>query len=233
MLKCDSCVFQSFCGRPLITSRITPLFRHALKNLGIFCEATVTDFRKASVSLIAKFCTNLHELMAQFFCHSKIVHERNYKIQVGHSGLIRAFKALEKMQTSPFSSINEIDSLRELYQLSPMIYFQEMDSLLSNSSSVQDSSLAEESDSICSQLVGPLPLHHNTTSTLQSSALYDVAVDTRETARKATSDDPCISCSSDSSTNASVSTTVTISVNDVDHLVEHLPSCFLRHVFHV
>ena len=47
------------------------------------------------------------------------MHEKNYKIQVGHSGLLQEFKALEEMQISPLWFINEIDSIRELDQPSP------------------------------------------------------------------------------------------------------------------
>ena len=110
----DTHAFLTFGGKPLLSSRLTPIFKLALKSMGIFCDCTITDFRKVSVSLTGKYCPELQEIMAQFFCHSRIVHEKSYNIQLGHSGLIKAFKALETMQSNPFSPVHEMSTYRSL-----------------------------------------------------------------------------------------------------------------------
>ena len=92
-------VFQTYKGDSLSTSCVTPLFRKALMELGIRFNGTVTDIRKATVTLTAKYCPHLHDLMALFLGHSRKVHEKFYRINMGHPGLLEAFETLEKIQS--------------------------------------------------------------------------------------------------------------------------------------
>ena len=93
--KCH--VFQTFYGRDLLSSRVTPILRQFLQNkMSIHFVGTITDLRKAAATLTGKFQPNLHDLMAVFMGHSREAHERYYKIQMGHHGL---------SQSSLFSTI--------------------------------------------------------------------------------------------------------------------------------
>ena len=100
-LSNDSPVFQSYVGDSVLSSRVTPILRHFLTQMGINFQGTITDLRKAAATLTGKYDPNLHELMAIFLGHSRRTHDRYYRIHVGHNGLTEAFKSLERFQSNP------------------------------------------------------------------------------------------------------------------------------------
>ena len=96
-------VFQTFSGEPISSSVVSRIVRSGLLELGISYMGTVNDFRRAAATLTGKFNPNLSEKMALFMGHSRRVHDKHYRVQLGHNGLVDAFNTLEKMQTNPFS----------------------------------------------------------------------------------------------------------------------------------
>ena len=91
-------VFQTFSGEPISSSVVSRIVRSGLLELGISYMGTVNDFRRAAATLTGKFNPNLSEKMALFMGHSRRVHDKHYRIQLGHNGLVDAFNTLEKMQ---------------------------------------------------------------------------------------------------------------------------------------
>ena len=96
-------VFQTFSGAPISSSFVTRIVRNGLLELGISYKGTVNDFRRAAATLTGKLNPNISEKMALFMGHSRRIHDKHYRVQLGHIGLIDAFNSLEKMQTFPFS----------------------------------------------------------------------------------------------------------------------------------
>ena len=86
----SSPVFQTFNGDSIITSRISPILRQSLYKMGITFHGTVTDIRKAAATLTGKYAPNLHDKMALFLGHSRVAHERYYRVNLGHDGLSEA-----------------------------------------------------------------------------------------------------------------------------------------------
>ena len=103
----NSNVFQTFTGETIPSSRVTPLVRHHLLQLGIYFRGTITDLRKSAATLTGKFAPDLHELMALYLCHSRKTHDRYYRIHLGHDGLSKAFEKLETFQTHPDDEVDE------------------------------------------------------------------------------------------------------------------------------
>ena len=96
-------VFQTFSGNPITSCVVTQIVRSGLLDLRVTYLGTVNDFRRAAATLTGKFNPNLSEKMALFMGHSRRVHDKHYRVQLGHDGLVDAFNTLEKMQTTPFS----------------------------------------------------------------------------------------------------------------------------------
>ena len=69
--------------------------------MGISFSGTLTDLRKASATLTGKFDPKLNNIMAVFLCHSRKAHDQYYCMNVGHPGLINAFKQLDNFQADP------------------------------------------------------------------------------------------------------------------------------------
>ena len=111
VLSNDSPVFQSYVGGSVLSSRVTPIFRHFLTQMGINFKGTITDLRKAAATLPGKYDPNLHELMAIFLGHSRRTHDRYYRIHVGHNGLTEAFKSLERFQSNPDAQLDDPPSI--------------------------------------------------------------------------------------------------------------------------
>ena len=114
MLDVKTNAFLTYDGRQVTSSRVTPIFRRAMNSMGIHCNSSITDFRKASVSLTGKYCPEYHDIMSQFMCHSRHTHENTYKMNLGHPGLVNAFHVLHRMQKHPFQSVHEIASYQKL-----------------------------------------------------------------------------------------------------------------------
>ncbi|KAI6649940.1 hypothetical protein LOD99_6304 [Oopsacas minuta] len=95
-------VFQTFEGKKCGELLVTPFIRRCLKDMEIQYFGTVTDFRRAAASLTGKHKPHLAEAMSLFLGHSRRAHDKYYRIQFGHFGLIDAFIELEKLQTDPF-----------------------------------------------------------------------------------------------------------------------------------
>ena len=70
--------------------------------VGLNFKGTVTDFRRAAATLTGQMNPDLAEKMALFLGHSRRVHDRHYRIQLGDFGLAEVFKQLEVMQTNPY-----------------------------------------------------------------------------------------------------------------------------------
>ena len=173
-------VFYTFDGTVLNSSRLTPLFRKALLNMGISFSGTVTDLRKASATLTGKYFPQMHELMSLFLEHSRKVHDKNYRIHLGHDGLIQAYKALEIMHIQPHS-INDIilepskiDSILKPIQDSHLS--ENMFSLDPLSSKVQDC-LCDNDDVILDlsddKVQETIAVSDSSTSIIDFSLLYD------------------------------------------------------------
>ena len=95
-------VFQTFGGQNVESSLVTPFIRRCLKDIEIRYGGTVTDFRRAAASLTGQYKPHLAETMSLFLGHSRRAHDKYYRIQFGHFGLVDAFIELEKLQTDPF-----------------------------------------------------------------------------------------------------------------------------------
>ena len=104
----------------LLPDSRTPIFRKALAKMEIVYPGTITDLRKASATLTGKFCPQMHDVMSLFMGHSRNTHENNYRIHLGHDGLINAFMALEKMQSQPHSTKLEFPFLTNKLATSPI-----------------------------------------------------------------------------------------------------------------
>ena len=100
LLNNKSQVFQTFNGDPIPSSRITPILRKFLSEMSINFVGTITDLRKAAATLTGKYNPELHDLMALFMCHSRVAHDKYYRVNIGHDGLVDAFKSLENFQCS-------------------------------------------------------------------------------------------------------------------------------------
>ena len=112
----DALAFQTFRGQPIYTSRITPILRLFLSQMGILYSGTVTDIRKSAALLTGKYASNLHEMMALFLGHSVKTHDKYYRVQLGHDGLSEAFNMLESMQSGSDEDRERIsDSLNNFY----------------------------------------------------------------------------------------------------------------------
>ena len=99
----SSNVFITFNGNPITSSNVTPLLRRSLKSIGLNFKGTVTDFRRAAATLTGQINPQLSEKMALFLGHSRRVHDRHYRIQLGHFGLAEVFTELGMMQSNPYS----------------------------------------------------------------------------------------------------------------------------------
>ena len=97
-------IFMDFKGRKIHTSMVTPIIRKGLSNLGIHFRGTVTDLRRAAATLTGNYSPQLSERMSQLMGHSRKTHDKVYRVQLGHSGLLEAFKELEVLQSNPFTS---------------------------------------------------------------------------------------------------------------------------------
>ena len=95
-------VFQTFGGQNVESSLVIPFITRCLKDMEIRYEGTVTDFRRAAASLTGQYKPHLAEAMSLFLGHSRRAHDKYYRIQFGHFGLVDAFIELEKLQTDPF-----------------------------------------------------------------------------------------------------------------------------------
>ena len=99
---CDtSPVFQTFSGNAVATSLVTPFVRCALREMDIVYDGTMTDFRRAAATLTGQLMPSLTDKMSQILGHSRRVHEKHYRVQYGHFGLIEDFLQLENMQSNP------------------------------------------------------------------------------------------------------------------------------------
>ncbi|KAI6646943.1 hypothetical protein LOD99_9037 [Oopsacas minuta] len=101
-------VFQIFEGKNVESSLVTPFIRRCLKDMEIQYFGTVTDFRRAAASLTGRHKPHLVEAMSLFLGHSRRAHDKYYRIQFGHFGLIDAFIELEKLQTDPFIEKSDV-----------------------------------------------------------------------------------------------------------------------------
>ena len=113
-----SAVFQTFNGDPIPSSRITPILRNFLSDISINFVGTITDLRKAAATLTGKYNPKIHDLMALFMCHSRAAHDKYYKINIGHDGLVDAFKSLENfhsIEPSPLQSPCNVDLSSDFY----------------------------------------------------------------------------------------------------------------------
>ena len=105
-LSGTSPLFQTITGNAIATSLVTPYVRSALEEMGIAYSGTITDFRRAAATLTGQQMPSLTDKMAQFLGHSRRVHEKHYRVQYGHFGLIEAFLQLESMQSNPTTEEN-------------------------------------------------------------------------------------------------------------------------------
>ena len=96
-------VFNTFNGDPITSSQVTPLLRKCLKLIGLDFKGNVTDFRRAAATLTGQINPSIAEKMALFLGHSRRVHDRHYRIQLGHFGLAEVFTELGMMQSNPYS----------------------------------------------------------------------------------------------------------------------------------
>ena len=97
----DECaIFRTYDGVVLDPPRLATIFRRALLSMGIKYTGSITDLRRASVTLTGKYCPDKHELMSLFLGHSRKVHDKHYRIQLGHTGLFKAFQVLEAVQSN-------------------------------------------------------------------------------------------------------------------------------------
>ena len=97
---------MTYTGRPFESSQVTPILRDYLERMGLYFKGTISDIRKAAATLTGKHDPNLHELMAQYLCHSRKAHDRYYRVQLGHQGLTHAFSSLKKFQSHPNSVLS-------------------------------------------------------------------------------------------------------------------------------
>ena len=145
-------VFRKFSGEVISTSMVTSIIRSALLDLGIYYTGTVTYFRRAAATLTEKFNSDLIEKMALFMGHSRRVHDKYSRVQLGHHGLVDAFEKLENMQNNLYSE----DIFEEVnHSPSPIIeYLQTSNakSAVSLSVSQEDSPVYSQTDfrSVCS-----------------------------------------------------------------------------------
>ena len=102
ILGSHSRVFQTFGGQNVESSLVTPFIRRCLKYKKIRYEGTVTDFRRAAASLTGQYKPHLAEVMSLFLGQRRRAHDKYYRIQFGHFGLVDAFVELEKLQKDPF-----------------------------------------------------------------------------------------------------------------------------------
>ena len=110
----SSPIFVKYSGDRGTSSMVTPITRTALRNMGIEFTGTITDFRRASATLTGKYNPLLAEKMSQLMGHSRRIHDKHYRIQCGHHGLLNAYKQLEILHSSPFSNssnLNNFDGL--------------------------------------------------------------------------------------------------------------------------
>ena len=105
-INITSRLFMTYTGRPIESSQVTPILRDYLERMGLYFKGTISDIRKAAATLTGKHDPNLHELMAQYLCHSRKAHDRYYRVQLGHQGLTHAFSSLEKFQSHPNSVLS-------------------------------------------------------------------------------------------------------------------------------
>ena len=105
-LEESSPIFQDFRGGKISSSLVTPIVRRGLSEIGVNYRGTVTDFRRAAATLTGKYYPQLSEIMSQLMGHSRHTHDKVYRVQLGYTGLLSAFQALEVMQKDPFVNQN-------------------------------------------------------------------------------------------------------------------------------
>ena len=93
--------FLEFNGKTLNSSKISVIVRHYLNSVGIQFDGTATDLRKASATLSAKFRPDKQDVVSDFLCHSRIVHDKFYRVQHGEDRFVEAFEILQRVHENP------------------------------------------------------------------------------------------------------------------------------------
>ena len=73
----------------MCSSEVTTLLRQFLKKIGLKFKGTVTDCRRAASTLTGQFSPHFAEKMALYLGHSRRVHDKHYRIQMGDFRLSR------------------------------------------------------------------------------------------------------------------------------------------------
>ena len=159
----EESIFLAYNGQPLKSSQITPIVIRSLESTGIHFNGTDADLRKAAATLTADLNPEMQDVVSDFLCHSRSVHDKFYRVQHGQRGLVRAFETIQSLQSNPHkiiesaqtSSKSSASSSVELLDNSPLKSF-------SNSSEF----IQLNYNSNCSSQVNQLDNKYNSSSEL-------------------------------------------------------------------